>query len=307
MQDMIPRLLLWSAVAGAAYLGWKKRRPAAPPRSLRGAVVLITGASAGIGRATAGVFAAQGAHVALVARRAQLLAEVEAELAAYDGERLVIPADITLEKDLKRAAADVTERFGRVDVLVNNAGLALGGPLHEQPPADVRRVINLNLTALIRLTQLVLPGMLERQRGHIVNVSSVSGLMAAPGTTVYAATKAAVNTFSDALRREVKRHGIGVSVVIPGWVRTAMIANMGQEQMRRANITNPLMPIDRPETIAAAIMDVVRYNRRQVLIGGPGFYAGALAARMAPELLDVLFRHYYDTDAMLAVLKDGGV
>jgi short-subunit dehydrogenase len=307
MQDMIRRLLLWSAVAGAAYLGWKNRQPAAPPRSLRGAVVLITGASAGIGRATAGAFAAQGAHVALVARRAELLAEVEAELAAYDGERLVIPADLTLEKDLKHAADAVTEHFGRVDVLVNNAGLTLGGPLHEQPSADVRRVISLNLTALIRLTQLVLPGMLERRRGHIVNVSSVSSLVAAPGTTAYAATKAAVNTFSDALRREVKRHGVGVSVVIPGWVHTDMIAGMERRHMRQTGMINALIPIAKAETVAAAIVDAVRYNRRQILMGGPGFYAGALAARMAPELLDPFFEHYNDTDAMLAVLKDSGV
>jgi short-subunit dehydrogenase len=304
---MIRKLLLWLAVGGATYLWWKTRQEAAPPRSLQGAVVLVTGASAGIGRAAANAFAAQGAHVALVARRAELLAEVAAELAVYSGETLAVPADLTLEKDLKRTAAAVTERFGRVDVLVNNAGLSLGGPLHEQSPADVRRVINLNLTALIRLTQLLLPGMLERRRGHIVNVSSVSGPLAAPGTTAYAATKAAVNTFSDALRREVKRHGVGVSVVIPGWVRTDMIARMSQKYMRQTNMINRLIPIAEAETVAAAIVDAVRYNRRQVLMGGPGFYIGILASRMAPELLDLIFKHYNDTDAMLAVLKNSGV
>ena len=288
------------ALAGiTGYVLWRKR-PRQVKTPIKNQVALITGASSGIGAATARVLAARGARLVLVARREDRLTALAAELQT---ECLPIPADLTLEKDLVRVVDTAQDHFGRVDILVNNAGMFLGGPIEEASPTDVRRLLAVNLQGTIRLTQMLLPRMLQRGHGHIVNVSSMVSLLGAPGASVYAASKIAVNGFTTALRRELDGTGIGLTNMMPGWTKTEMIARMDRDEMRSAGILNPLIFIDSPEVVAEAIVEAVRYNRQDVLFGGPMVTVGAWVARIFPGLYDFYYRYMADTDGIMETLR----
>jgi short-subunit dehydrogenase len=185
---------------------------------LTGSRVLVTGASTGIGRATALRLAHKGARVRAAARDEQRLKT----LAAEHPEIVPAPADVSHNAD--RAA--LVEQSQPVDVLVNNAGLGWKGLVEDMPPAKVRELLEVNVLALIDLSQRVLPGMLERGRGHIVNVGSIAGYVAAPGETVYCATKFAVQGFTDGLRREIAPRGVDVTLIAPGPIKTEFMARI---------------------------------------------------------------------------------
>jgi len=177
---------------------------------------VITGASLGIGRATAVLLAQQGASVLAAARDEQRLRALAAEQPGIE----VLRADVTQEAD--RAA--LVEAAGEIDVLVNNAGIGWKGLVEEMPPGDVRALLELNVLSLIDLTQQVLPAMLERGRGHVVNVGSVAGFVGVPGETVYCTTKFAVQGFTDGLRRELRGRGVDVTLIAPGPIKTEFLA-----------------------------------------------------------------------------------
>ncbi len=177
-----------------------------------GRVAVVTGASSGIGRETALLLAHKGARVRAVARSRSELEQLARE---HSG---ITPhvADLSAEAD--RAA--LADEAGEVDVLVNNAGLGWTGLVEDMPAERIRRLFEVNVLALVDLTQAVLPGMLARRRGHVVNVASVASWVATPPLTVYAATKFAVQGFSDGLRRETAGRGVVVSTVNPGPIAT---------------------------------------------------------------------------------------
>lgn len=300
------QLLFWGMLLGGLGLfnRWLKRQR---PTPIKNKVVIITGASAGIGEAAAHVFASKGARVVLVARRQEKLDIVARELQQrYKAVPLIIPADVTQEDDLQRVVTVTMDTFKRIDVLVNNAGLAMGSYLHEQDPAAVRRMFEVNLLSLVRLTQLVLPVMWAQHSGHIVNVSSVAGCILAPGETTYVATKAGLNGFTDSLRRELIGTGINVSLVMPGWTKTGMVAHMDQGTMRKGSLLNPLITVDDALTVADRIVDAVRYNLRDVLMGGPQMVIGAWSQRWSPLLMDIYFRHFVNREQMVEGFKDLG-
>jgi NADP-dependent 3-hydroxy acid dehydrogenase YdfG len=274
--------------------------------SLDDKVVIITGASAGIGRATAHAFAAAGCQVVLVARRAEVLTEVKAELIRYGKPVLAVPTDIVREDGVQALVRTVNQTFGRIDVLVNNAGLSRGGALQQAGPDQIHQMVELNVYAPMRLTQCVLPQMLKQKQGHIVNVSSVAGVVAAPGQVAYAATRAAVITFSHALRRELDGSGVRVSVVLPGWTRTAMLEKMPESDLRAAGLLNAWITLDPPEVPARAMVDAVRYNRYQVMLGGPQFFVGDIMHRISPRLMDLYYRWFVDKPKWLKILENLG-
>jgi short-subunit dehydrogenase len=195
--------------------------------------VVVTGALSGIGRATAHAFAGEGASLVLVSRRASVLQEVEDEIGRYHVPSLVAPADLSSDDDLNRVVAQTMRAFNRIDVLVNNAGLGNGGALHEMQAEDLHAILQVNLHGTFRLTQAVLPIMLEQKSGHIVNVSSIAAKLCMPGLSIYSATKSAIVTFSNCLRRELAESGIRVSTLIGGITRTAITARAMNESTEK--------------------------------------------------------------------------
>ncbi|MBA2564307.1 MAG: SDR family oxidoreductase [Gemmatimonadetes bacterium] len=187
---------------------------------MRGKVVIVTGASSGIGLATARLLAGRGSAVVATARRADRLADLAAEAERRGGRILAVPADITSSEERARIVSAALGEFGRIDALVNNAGYGRRGPVEIVPLEEVRRNFETNLFGLIGLTQLVVPELRRAGGGRIVNVSSVAGRVAWPFSSVYGATKHALEAISDGLRAELARFGIRVVVVQPGLVRT---------------------------------------------------------------------------------------
>lgn len=189
---------------------------------LTGKVALITGASSGIGEATALALAAEGASVSLVARRTHRLESVSKAIADNNGKSLIIAADITDPIEAHRCVNETKEHFGRLDILVNNAGIMLLGPIDGANIEDWQRMVNINIMGLMYCTHAALPIMKAQGEGHVINMSSVAGRIISGGAAVYHATKWYVNTFSEALRQEVYEHKIRVTSIEPGAVNTEL-------------------------------------------------------------------------------------
>jgi NADP-dependent 3-hydroxy acid dehydrogenase YdfG len=180
--------------------------------------VFVTGASSGIGRACAQAFGAAGARLLLCARRTDRLARVTAEL---DAEHHTFALDVRDRAAVERALAALPAEWAEIDVLVNNAGLASGlGPLHEGDPDDWDRMLDTNVRGLLNVTRAVVPGMVARGRGHVVNIGSIAGRETYPGGAVYCASKAAVDRITAGLRMDLLGTGVRVSTVDPGLVET---------------------------------------------------------------------------------------
>ncbi len=200
-------------------------------RALTGTVALVTGASSGIGEATAAALASEGAAVALAARRRDRLDDLAARIDRGGGRSLVVECDVTDEAQARRAVEHTVEELGRLDCLVNNAGVMLLGPILDAPIEEWRRMVDLNLLGLLWCTHAALPHLLAsadrepRRVADVVNVSSVAGRRARPGNGVYAATKFAVGAFSDSLREELTRRHLRVSLIEPGAVTTELASH----------------------------------------------------------------------------------
>lgn len=201
---------------------------------LQDRIALVTGASSGIGEATALALAEQGAKVAIAARRKDRLEQLAATLAGLGAEPLVLVADLASEAEAQRIVKETEAHYGRLDMLVNNAGVMYLEPVAEADLGRWRHMLELNVLSMIASTQAALGGMRARRDGHIVNISSVAGRVANPNAAAYAATKFGVVGFSESLRREVYKDNIRVSVIEPGMVDTELREHIGHEASRRA-------------------------------------------------------------------------
>jgi NADP-dependent 3-hydroxy acid dehydrogenase YdfG len=187
---------------------------------LKGLIVVITGASSGIGEATATAFAQRGAKVVLAARRLDRLEDLADRVRRAGGDAVAIRCDVTHPQDVAALPDAVRDRFGPADVLVNNAGVSGGGDFQGRALEDLEHIVEVNLLGVLRGTHAFLPEMLERGHGHIVNIASLAGRFATPGAAVYGASKHAVVAFSEALHHEVEDRGVLVTSVNPGFVAT---------------------------------------------------------------------------------------
>lgn len=194
--------------------------------NIKGKVVVITGASSGLGEATARHLSALGAIVVLGARRVARIDALAGELTRAGGQALAVETDVTRFDDLKRLVDRAVQTFRRVDVVINNAGLMPHSPLERLKIDDWNRTIDVNIKGVLNGIGAALPYMKEQMSGHIINVSSVAGHKVRPGSAVYAATKAAVLMLSEGLRQEVKPYGIRTTVVSPGAVATELPASI---------------------------------------------------------------------------------
>jgi NADP-dependent 3-hydroxy acid dehydrogenase YdfG len=201
---------------------------------LKDRIALVTGASSGIGEATALALAEQGAKVAIAARRKERLEQLAAKLAGLGAQPLLLVADLAAEAEAQRIVRETEAHYGRLDILINNAGVMYLEPVAEADLGRWRNMLELNLLSLIASTQAALGGMRARRDGHIVNISSVAGRVANPNAAAYAATKFGVVGFSESLRREVYKDNIRVSVIEPGMVDTELREHVGHEASRRA-------------------------------------------------------------------------
>ena len=212
----------------------------APGRAGRmsGTVALVTGASRGIGRAIAEAFAAEGADLCLVATDRNRLAEVEAAVAGGPGRTMSIAFDVTDRDACRAAVAQATERFGRVDALVNNAGIYIGKPFLDYSPEEFERLLQVNLFGVIHMTQAALPGMLERGYGRVVNIASTAGKWASRNQSGYNISKHAVVGLTRCVAVESAARGVTVNAICPGFVQTDMVENLKREQAA-AGVADP--------------------------------------------------------------------
>lgn len=238
-----------------------------PNRPLAGTVSLVTGASSGIGEATARRLASLGASVAVAARRTDRLDALATDITDAGGRALVIGADVTQRGDAETAVARTVDELGRLDVLVNNAGVMLLGPILDAPVEEWERMVDLNVTGLLYCAKAAMPHLLAaadddpRHVADLVNISSVAGRVVRLGSGVYNATKHAVGAFSESLRQEVTERHVRVSLVEPGAVATELASHNRPEV--RETITARFGGIERLESddIADAIAYVVTRPR----------------------------------------------
>jgi len=222
--------------------------------------VVITGGSRGIGVHLAHAFAGQGAHLALVARSQEGLQNVAAQLENYGTTVAVFPADLALEQERVQLVRDIRQRFGPIDILVNNAGLESDGPFTDLSWATIRRTVEVNLLAPMALTHHILPEMLVRNHGHLVNISSIAAKSGAAYDAVYGGTKAGLAEWTRALRLELHDTGVRFSTIMPGYVReTGMFAKFG--------VKAPWLPGScSPDQVARAVIRAVQKNTRERVV-----------------------------------------
>ena len=227
---------------------------------INGAVVLVTGASSGIGAATARAASQAGARVVLAARREDQIRQLAAEL----GAAVHVRCDVTDSKPVAAAVDAATSAFGRIDVLVNNAGQGLHAPLEQIDPEDFRAVLDLNLVAPLVTMQAVVPVMRKQGAGSIVNVSSGITFSALPGSAAYSASKAGLNKLSAVARAELADAGIAVSTMYPFITDTEFIESLRGETESASQLESSHAPKPQsPEQVAEAILDLVNTGAEQ--------------------------------------------
>ncbi|GAB4449278.1 MAG: hypothetical protein OHK0015_54410 [Chloroflexi bacterium OHK40] len=225
--------------------------------SLNGRVVLVTGASSGFGAATARRCAAAGARLVLAARSAERLDEHAAAIRRAGGEVLALPADVTSDADVERLVEATLVRFGRVDVLVNNAGMGVLNGIAEAPLAELEAMLQVNLLGAVRCIRAVLPPMLAQGQGQIVNVASMAGLLGMPNFAYYGATKAALIALTRSMQQDLADTGVRCVAICPGAARTPFFRHAHIEKLPRTTL---LIPWLSDEEVAAVIVHAIARN-----------------------------------------------
>lgn len=250
-------------------------------KDLRGRTAILTGASKGIGVYVARALAKEGANLVLAARSASALEAVREEVERLGVRAVAIPTDVGDRSALESLVERSGSEFGAIDILVNNAGIELTLAYHKLTPEEIEEMVRVNLIAPMHLTWLVLPDMLERGQGHIVNMSSLAGKAGSAYGEPYGATKAGLIGFTQSLRGTYRRHGVSASVVCPGFVEEGMYAKIkeefGVEAPRRVGVS-------KPEAVASGVIRAIKKDLPEVIVNpGPIRLLLAVAA-MSPGL-----------------------
>jgi short-subunit dehydrogenase len=254
-------------------------------------VVIITGASSGIGEATAREFAQNGSRVVLAARSEERLSRIVDEIREAEGVAIYVTTDVSVEEDCKNLIARTIETYGTVDILVNNAGLSMRASFADVDLAVLHRLMNVNFWGTVYCTKYALPYLIER-KGSLVGVSSVAGFHGLPGRTGYSASKFAIHGFLETIRIENLKKGLHVMIIAPGFTTTdirrhALLAD-GTEQGESPRDEHKLMP---PDYVARWILKGIRKKKRNKLLTWDGRLT-ALFQRIIPGFVD--WAYYYE-------------
>ncbi len=299
--------LLWTIiivlVVSVILFVVNKLRPPKGMQDFSGKVVLITGASSGVGMALARKFAGMGSKLVLVARRGEVLETLKAELNRPDGDVLLVPTDIGDPTGLETVVKQAESKFGHLDVLINNAGIVDTEPLDNLTAERVLAIITTNLVAPINLTRLALPLLRKPKQAAIVNVSSTVGLTLVPRQATYGASKAGLNGFTDAMRRELHGTGISVSMVSPGLVNTPMLAGEKNREevlqmLKDTGLGFPGVRLDEAHEVADQIIKAIKYQKREIILGGWMFGLLSLMGRHTPTALDAMYMQMFKADGL---------
>lgn len=255
---------------------------------MSGRVVAITGASAGIGRAVATLLASRGAAVVVSARRADKLRDLVSDIERAGGRALAVPGDVTSEPDMRLLVARAVETYGRLDVMICNAGIGYHGTLDETPPDVMRRLVDVNLLGTLYAAAAALPIMRRQNRGHIIAVSSIVGRRGVAGSSVYAATKGAQIAFIESLRAEFVGTALHASVVLPVATVTEFRAAIERDF---GHVTVGKGPRQPAEVVAAAIAACIESPRPEVYPLKKARLLAVISAT-APGLADRLVRRF---------------
>jgi len=235
---------------------------------LKDTVALVTGASSGIGEATARTLAADGAAIAVLARRGDRLRALAEELRAAGGTALVLEVDISDRQQAEAAVSHAVDRLGRLDTVVNNAGVMLTGPVADAPEDEWRQMLAVNIEGLLHITRAAVPHLITaaqdspRRVADLVTISSTAGRVARPGTAVYSLTKFGVTAFSESLRQELLPARVRVGVVEPGTVDTELASHLRPGVREMVAQQTQQMEMLRPQDIADAVSYIVTRDRR---------------------------------------------
>ncbi|OGO52863.1 MAG: hypothetical protein A2148_05670 [Chloroflexi bacterium RBG_16_68_14] len=259
--------------------------------SLKDKVVIVTGAGSGIGYETALAFAREGARLVLADRRQDRLPELAGQIEALGSEALVMPTDVSQREQVERLVQAAVQRFGRVDVLVNNAGFALGATIEQTSEQDFRELWETNVLGVLYGMQAVLPVMRRQRSGHIISVSSAAGRIAFPGIGAYSASKAAVIALTEALRAEEAEAGTGVrvSAVLPIGTRTGFFESA---RLIEGTPVGPHGPTQSAEQVARRIVACAKRPTAEVVPYRP-LRLGIVLHALFPSLLTFIGRREY--------------
>jgi NADP-dependent 3-hydroxy acid dehydrogenase YdfG len=239
--------------------------------SLGGKVALITGASSGIGEAAALALAAEGATVALSARRAERLAGLVQRIEAMGAKALALPCDMTQESQAIKAVQDTVSKFGRIDILINSAGIMQAGGIEGCDTDEYRKVFDINLFATLYACNAALPHMLKQGSGDIINISSLAGRKGGPQTSAYSASKHALNSMTDLMRQEVGDRNVRVCILMPGATATEVGDHISDPKWRHAiqeHVGKPgaVLPSDTADTIVFILSLPRRVNISEICV-----------------------------------------
>ncbi len=260
-------------------------------QSFSGKVVWITGASSGIGEALVKAFAKQGTKIILTARREQELQRVQKEAGLTNENSFIFPLDLYHMEGFSEAVGKVKQRFGAIDILICNAGIAQRFSVIESTMEVNRQIMELNFFSVIALTKSVLPGMLEKKSGRIVVISSVMGKIGMPGSSMYCASKHALQGFFDSLRAEVYKDNIGVIVICPGYIKTNVSVNAVTAQGdAHGKMDKGQEHGMSPDKCAAGILKAVAKGKDEFFIGGKELLAVRFSRLFPRSFLSVVKR-----------------
>ncbi len=271
---------------------------------LKGANAIVTGGSRGLGPYIARALAREGSNIALAARDAERLENVRNEIEALGVKALSIPTDVNAADDRRNLIEQAGSGLGEIDLLVNNAGVEPTAAFVDLDEAQIESTIETNLTSCLLLMRLVLPAMVERGRGHVVNIASMAGKIPIPYDSVYSATKFALVGASHAVRSELRGTGVGVSVICPGFIEDA---GMYADAVEETGVAAPAIAgTSKPEQVAKAVVRAAKHNVAEVIVtpitGRPLAAAAAIAPSIGQAMMQLTgvesaFKHMADERA----------